>query len=144
MAFVDDLPTRRLDVPDEEGEWFEVRLLSWKDLQACRRASEDKQKAHIRGMDPQLFLALAQIERDTPQAVDQAREANKADVTLDYDPEELVRRSVVGWSYQRHFQPSLMDKLTEPTFVWLYGAILAMYRGDDAQRKADSVTSSTT
>lgn len=144
MAFVDELPTRRIDVPDEDGQWFEVRLLSWKELQACRREAQRKYMQNMNEVGPQFIKMMAELEKEAPQAVESARAANEADDTSEYDPEELVRRSVCGWSYPRHFQPALLDKLTEATFTWLYGEIVKLYRGDDAQRKDVSATSSTT
>lgn len=144
MAFVDELPTRRIEVPDEDGQWFEVRLLSWKDLQACRREAQRKFAANLREVDPAYIKMLKELEDAGSKAVDDARAANEEDAASEYDPEELVRRSVCGWSYQRHFQPSLLEKLTEATFTWLYGEIVKLYRGDDAQRKDVSASSSTT
>lgn len=32
MAIVSRLPTKRLDVPDEEGQWVEIRRARWNDL----------------------------------------------------------------------------------------------------------------
>lgn len=149
MAFVDEMPTRQLAVPDEDGEWFEVRLLSWKELDECRREQSRKFMGRVREMGPDLLKTVADMESGTdPEqatAVAEARAANQRDEALDaFDREMLVSKSVTGWSYEAHFQASRLGKLDEATFTWLFEAIAAMYVGDDAQRKAVSESSSIT
>lgn len=145
MGFVDDMPTRRLDVPDEEGAWFEVRMLSWKELEECRREASRKSLAAMRDMGPDIIRAVGEMEHgadpDAAAAVQAAREANER-VREEFDRESLVTKSVVGWSYERRFQQTLLGKLDEATFSWLFEAIVAMYTGDDAQRKAVFANSS--
>jgi len=136
MAFIDEKPTRRLEVPGEDSQWFEVRELSWKELQICRNEHGKKYMARLREMDPQFFKVVSELEREDEKRVEQAREENASDPASEYDPEELVGRSVVGWSYPRHFQKSLLEKLDEPTFKWLFEEIVKLHQGgDDAQRK---------
>jgi hypothetical protein len=147
MPFVDEIPSRQLAVPDEEGEWFEVRLLSWKELDECRRERSRRYMAQMREMGGELIKAVADAESGgsaEAEAIDEARKENeRLDAIESFDRELLVTKSVTGWSYERHFQNTLLGKLDEHTFTWLFEAIAALYVGDDAQRKVDSATSMT-
>jgi hypothetical protein len=62
MPFVDEMPTRQLTPPGEDGEWFEVRLLSWKEIDECRREQGRKMMGRVREMGPELLRAVADIE----------------------------------------------------------------------------------
>lgn len=161
MAFVDQMPTRKIDVPGEPGEWFEVRELSWKELDECRRERDRKFMSRAREMPADLLKMVADIEPSgngaasgqgqTPEqieaaaAIETARKENRRlEEVESFDRETLVTKSVTGWSYERHFQASLMGKLDDHTFTWLFESIVALYVGDDAQRKAASAASMST
>jgi len=146
MAFVDELATRRIEnPPGEEGHWFDVRLLSWKELEDCRREKAKAFMGRMRDMGPEMLEAIAKIEQENPAIVEEARkEDERAEAVDSFDRATLVAKSVVGWSYERAFKPQLIDKLTEETFDWLFGEIAKLYIGDDAQRKADSANCTTT
>lgn len=142
MVFVDEMPTRQLEVPDEPGEWFEVRLLSWKELEECRREQSRKFMARAREMGVDLLKTVADLESDADArqkaAIAEAREQNRRDAELEeFDREMLVTKSVVGWSYQRHFQPSALAKLDERTFDWLFESIVALYLPGEEQARAE-------
>jgi len=157
MAFVDELPTRQLAVPGEEGEWFEVRELSWRELDECRREQDRKFMGRVREMPAELLKTVGEMEAGTapetlggagPEqvaAVEAMREENaRLEAIESFDRETLVTKSVVGWSYERHFQATLLGKLDEHTFTWLFEEIAALYVEGDAQRKAVSADSMST
>lgn len=143
MVFIDDIPNRKLvGPPGEPEEWFEVRLLSWHELEECQSAVARRSISRMREMGGEIITAVGKIEQERPEVIAEAKEIKRS--ADDYDRETLVSKSVVGWSYQRHFQPNLIRKLTEETFAWLFGEIAKLYVGDDAQRKDDSESSTTT
>jgi len=143
VVFIDDIPNRKLvGPPGEPGEWFEVRLLSWHELEECQSAVARRSISRMREMGGEIITAVGKIEQERPEVIAEAKEIKRS--ADDYDRETLVSKSVVGWSYQRHFQPNLIRKLTEETFAWLFGEIAKLYVGDDAQRKDDSESSTTT
>jgi len=143
VVFIDDIPNRKLvGPPGEPEEWFEVRLLSWHELEECQSAVARRSISRMREMGGEIITAVGKIEQERPEVIAEAKEIKRS--ADDYDRETLVSKSVVGWSYQRHFQPNLIRKLTEETFAWLFGEIAKLYVGDDAQRKDDSESSTTT
>jgi hypothetical protein len=142
MTFIDDIPTRKLvGPPGEPEEWFEVRLLSWHELEECQTAVAKRSIGRMREMGGEIITAMGKIEQERPELIAKAREVKKS--ADDYDRETLVTKSVTGWSYERHFQQNLIRKLTEETFAWLFGEIAKLYVEDDAERKDASEDSTT-
>lgn len=148
MPFVDEMPTRKLEVPDEEGVWFEVRELSWKELEECHREQQRKYMGRVKELGGDLLKAVAEMEAtaitnpvvaaELEAAREPAANTNSAD---NLDPETLVTKSVVGWSYERRFQASLLAKLDEHTFNWLFESIVAIYARSEEGKASASATS---
>ncbi len=145
MAFVDEKPTRRIEnPPGEEGQWFEIKELSWKEIEECKREKARAFVGRMREMGPEMLEAINKIEQTNPKAVEEARAENDRAALVDsFDRATLVQKSVTGWSYERTFKSKDLDKLTPDTFDWLFGEIVKLYVGDDAQRKGDSESSMT-
>jgi len=147
MPFIDDAPTRQLTNPAHPEEWFEVRLLSWKELEECQRERDRKFMGRVREMGADVLKAAAEAEASAPDAAAEARAQNDA-AAESFDRELLVTKSVVGWSYEQHFQASRLAKLDVQTFTWLFGEIVAIYAPDaeraDAEGKADAGSCSAT
>ena len=149
MPFVDDMPTRQLAVPDEEGAWFEVRELSWKELEECRREQQRKYMGRVRELGGELLKTVSEIEAGAANDPKKAAEIEKvreqtADLGESFDAELLVTKSVVGWSYELRFQASRLAKLDERTFVWLFNEIVKIYERSEEGKAAGSETSTDT
>lgn len=150
MPFVDEMPTRRLTAPGGSDEWFEVRELSWKELDECRRERAKRRLQVVRDMGGEVLKAVAEAERageGQAAVVEAARAENERLEAIDsLDPETLVVKSVVGWSYDRAFQASRLSKLDERTFQWLFEAIAELYApasdGERAEGEGDCEGSS--
>lgn len=151
MPFVDEMPTRQLEIPGEPGEWFEVRELSWKELEECRRERSRQRMARVREMGGDVLKAVAEAEQagEHEKEIEEARAENTRAEALDsFDRELLVTKSVVGWSFEARFQATRLAKLDEHTFTWLFETIVAIYLPSDeeaeAEGKGDGTSSSTT
>lgn len=151
MPFVDDAPTRKLTNPNVADEWFEVRLLSWKELEECQRERDRKFMGRVREMGSDVIKAVAEIEEsgDRDAEIEQAREQNRSLAAVEaFDRELLVTKSVTGWSYEDRFQSSRLAKLDLQTFTWLFEEIAALYvpsaEREEAEGKGDAGSSSTT
>lgn len=144
MPFVDEMPTRRVYVPDEEGSWFEIRELSWKELDECHREQQRKYVNRVRELGGEIIKAVGEIE-STAAAKPDSEEAAQIEAArqphekpgADLDPELLIMKSVVGWSYEQRFQASRLQKLDERTFTWLFEEIAKVYERDEAEKKTD-------
>lgn len=140
MPFVDEMPTRRLDIPDEPGEWFEVRELSYGELEECRRERSRQRMATVREMGGEVLRAVAEAEQsgEHDKEIAEARAENERKAALDaFDPELLVTKSVVAWSYEPRFQASRLTKLDVKTFTWLFEALAEHYVPTEAQARAE-------
>lgn len=140
MPFVDEMPTRRLDIPDEPGEWFEVRELSYGELEECRRERSRQRMATVREMGGEVLRAVAEAEQsgEHDKEIAEARAENERKAALDaFDPELLVTKSVVAWTYEPRFQASRLTKLDVKTFTWLFETLAEHYAPTEAQTRAE-------
>lgn len=149
MPFVDEMPTRELRPPEGDGEFFVVRLLSWKELEECRREHDRKSLARIRDMGGDLIKAVSEIEHggedEQKAAIEEARRENERLAAIEsFDRELLVTKSVTGWSYEERFQAARLAKLDEATFTWLFENIAALYLPSEEEGKGDAGSCSTT
>ena len=106
MALTNSL-TRRIDLPHEPGEWIEVRLPSYRVLQAAR-------DARLRGIDLATIQSFSagQSRARTPDPLDE------------YDLPSLLAECVVAWSYSATVTPQAIDSLDEQTAKLLGRALL--------------------
>jgi hypothetical protein len=107
--------TRRLDIPDEPGEWVEIKKLPWGLLEGARQKRTDAVIEHARRMGAEMFEMLrgAQTAQSAP-----------TDPTNEYDRGFLLERAVAAWSYDAEL-PGGVEDLDEETAEWLAGEIVA-------------------
>jgi hypothetical protein len=149
MPFVDEMPTHRLAIPDEDGQWFEVRDLSWKEIEECHREQQRKYMNRVKELGGELLKTVSEMESaaaSDQQAAAKIEEAKAGGGSegANLDPETLVLKSVVGWSYERRFQPALLLKLDDKTFRWLFGEIVKIYERSEEGKGSASKPSTTT
>lgn len=58
MAWVAGQPTKRLDIPEEPGEWVEIKKLPWPVLDAAREVRTKTVLANARAMGAELWQSL--------------------------------------------------------------------------------------
>ena len=113
MALTNSL-TRRIDLPHEPGEWIEVRLPSYRVLQAARDARLRAAIEQVRGIDLATIQSFSagQSRARTPDPLDE------------YDLPSLLAECVVAWSYSATVTPQAIDSLDEQTAKLLGRALL--------------------
>ena len=109
--------TRRADVPHEPGQWLELRMLSWLDLDHARTARIKEIAERAKVLSGINFAALAVPQ---PQPVE--------DPLLNFDVQTLLRRGVSAWSYG---DKVTTDDLDERTAQWAAREILALTLPDE-------------
>ena len=165
MAFADKLPQVQLCVPGEDGEFFMVRHLGWRELDECRRAAALSQVEAVRAIGADTFAELAKMEQAASLAAAGAaapagiaadvaalaeakarlaEEKKRKDQREQFDKQMLIDRSVMDWSYGDKFTKARLDHLDEATSDWLYGAIADLYVGaEDVDARGEDFTPST-
>lgn len=115
---------RRVEVPHEPGEWFDLRQLSWADRQAAREARQAASLAQIKALGPDLLRDLRSQEQ-----------SNTADDPLnEFDMATLLKAAVVGWSYDQPVSAATLAQLDEQTAAWVIREALGV-SASEADRK---------
>ena len=127
--------TERLDVPGEEGQWIEVRRLSWKHLADARKARQEAVFATVRAMGGEVLKSLPSRcskgcgeEKHEGRCTPVAQRADQAatDPVNEFDIETLLQSAVVGWSYEETVSKDTISDLSEPTANWLAAEIVRL------------------
>ena len=121
--------TQTVEVPHEEGESFELRKLSWKQLGDARDAQQRAAMARAREIGGELVKVFTEGSQQLKEAqanIDAASESNgNAGYKLgDYDLESLLCAGIAGWSYDSKVSKSAIGSLDETTAEWAGQAIL--------------------
>jgi hypothetical protein len=110
----------RREIPHEPGEWFEVKLLSWQELEHARDTRSRRSLANIRDMGQEVYGAIQQA------ATRAAAEPTDRSVEDNYDRMALLTAGVVGWSYPEPVSAETLGQLDEDTAHWAMTAILGV------------------
>ena len=104
-----DSTTRRIELPHEDGEWVEVRMLSWRELREARqkRLDDTLDVAKKMGTDLRKEIREAREDADVKEAM--------GDPLNDYDLETLLGYGIVKWSYERDVNAGNIGLLDEKT-----------------------------
>ena len=116
--------TQRVDIPHEPGEWLELRMLSWLDLEEARAERQARALQLMRGLGADLVAQLQGVTQDG-QADGGQQELDRATV---------LRRGLVGWSYGP-FSSEAIGQLDEATAAFAYQEILRLSLPSEGDQK---------
>jgi hypothetical protein len=114
MGLVAETTRQRVDVPHEDGEWFEIAPLTWADLETARRLKTE-------GAIKQAAMFSADTLRGIQTQGDGT--ATVADPVDALDMETVLRAGVKAWSYAEPVTPETIGRLDEPTAQWVFAEI---------------------
>ena len=112
MALVSDI-VKRLDIPHEDGEWVEIRKLSWRQLELAAEIQTEDSLKRIKQMGGEMVQAMREM------ASDQERESAQQ-----YDRAAILQAGIVRWSYEAEVTKENIDLLDEETAAWAFEEIL--------------------
>jgi hypothetical protein len=126
--------TERREIPHEPGEWFEIKLLSWQELEHARDTRSRKSLANIRDMGQEVYGAIQQA------AANAAAAPADRNIEDNYDRMALLTTGVVGWSYPEPVSAETLGQLDEDTARWAMQNILGVtfMRSAEARKNADA------
>ena len=113
----------RVDLPHEPGEWIEVRLLSWQDLDDARSERQARALRLMRDLGSDL---VAQLQA--------AGGAGSAGGEQELDRATVLRRGLVGWSYGP-FTAEAVAQLDEATAAFAIETILRLSLPNRSEQK---------
>ncbi len=127
--------TKREAIPHEEGEWMDLRLLGWRELDQARRARQGESFDNIRQMgalwkDIQIMQREMQKEGGADDAV--------ADPLQTYDLGTVLKLGVSGWSYGEAVSDETIGQLDPVTAQWAAKIIVGVVAESEAERKNGS------
>ena len=113
-------PHRR-EVPHEEGAWFDICKLSWKQLKKARKAATVDNADTARAFGGEIVKAL-QSDRGAEEAARLIRKQRYDEST--FDTETLLLAGVVGWSHDKPVNAATVGDIDERTTEWLKREII--------------------
>lgn len=111
----------RLDVPDEDGQWIEIRKLPWRKLREAADVHQSAAYAHVKALGKDGLDAVKDV---TPEQI----AALKQNPLASYDAGVLLRSAITAWSYPEKPTDAHIDDLDEAVAEWLVGEIVALAR----------------
>ncbi len=113
MALVANI-TKKVDIPHEEGEWLEVRRLSWRQKQKAEDTAKDLMMERMKKLGGDVLAVLRNLDEKQEQAP-QAQ----------YDQGAILRAGIAAWSYDAKVNPDTVESLDEETATWAFNEILS-------------------
>ena len=112
----------RVDIPNEEGEWFELRALSWVQMKEARKLAATEQREIAKDFGAEFVAALSSGK------IDEAR-ARKLIAEQQYRPASfdtgiMLEKGIAAWSYDEPVNPETIKQLDERTAVWVVQQII--------------------
>lgn len=123
--------TETMDHPYEPGVRYEFKMLSWRDLEAARQAAIQASIKTISDIGSEVLDAMKDVSSDDASDDDD-------DSGLSFDRGELLRRGIVGWSYDDELNAEAIDDLDDPSAEWAEKEILKLSRRTASEGEASS------
>lgn len=124
--------TKRLDVPNEPGQWVDIQAVSFLTLDKAK-GERLKVISDLSGSFVQLQKAIA--SNGAADAVAAVIAAAEEDRLQSYDKFTLLKHGLIAWSYEG---PVIPEDLDGATAEWAARAILDHTLPSEAQTKAPS------
>ena len=126
MALVTEA-IKRVDIPHEDGEWLEVRRLSWRELEAASDTATDALMARMKQLGGEMVQALRSVTTE-----------QQADPFGGYDRQAVLVAGLKAWSYDAKVTPENLALLDEETAAFAYREILTLSkpRTEEASKNA--------
>ena len=112
----------RVDVPHEDGQWFDLLKLSWTQIRKARKAATMDSAETAKAFGAELMKALGSEKNGEDKAMSLIK-AQQYDESM-FDTEQLLLDGVVGWSYNGEVTSEALATLDEGTAAWAKQAII--------------------
>ena len=112
----------RVDVPHEDGQWFDLLKLSWTQIRKARKAATMDSAETAKAFGAELMKALGSEKNGEDKAMSLIK-AQQYDESM-FDTEQLLLDGVVAWSYDGEVNPEALATLDEGTAAWAKQAII--------------------
>ena len=125
--------TKQVSIPHEDGEWMELRLLGWQELEESKRAKTRESFENIKALGGDIYKAIQEARTEDT--------SGSMDPLALHDMATLLRKGIVAWSYGGvPVNAENIGRLDEKTATWAARAILGI---DDVESRKNGSDSST-
>ena len=136
----------RVDVPHKEGQWFELRPLSWKKVKEARKALSREQLDDAKSVGAELISAFQGSKEDQKAAREALREQQKEqeyDISK-FDTGIVLEYGIAKWSYEEPVNLEAIEQIEEKTAIWAKQQIIDMTKAPSEEERKNSLPDSTT
>ena len=119
--------TKRVDLPDEPGQWIEMRMPSLAILERAQRARQREALAMFIEFDLSRVQGLSRPETERQDAED-------------YDWQSLLISCIIAWSYTESLTPENIAELDAATVKLLVATLLPAESKEDQKKGSGSST----
>lgn len=126
MALVTDV-AKRVEIPHEEGQWMEIKRLSWRQLEVAKDIMTDNTVARFKKMGGEVLKAF------TNEKVRQ-----EADPRTQYDRGFVLEAGISRWSYDAEVAKATIEKLDEETAKWAFEEILNLHNPPSEEERKNA------
>tara|TARA_R110000824_G_scaffold21078_6_gene78869 strand:- start:9878 stop:10303 length:426 start_codon:yes stop_codon:yes gene_type:complete len=114
----------KLDVPHEEGQWVEIKNLSWKAMEEAVNNKQERDIGQVKRMGGDVFEAIMrssnESNKDDDKPEKEGPEKKVRGATFEsYDMETLLRKAIISWSYEGKPTVERIQDLDARTAKWL-------------------------
>lgn len=120
--------TRRVEIPHEPGEWFELRALSFVQFAIAEEARQRKAAEQMRAIGADVLSALPTNDK-APDPLQQ------------YDIAALLKLGVLAWSYTEPVSDEAIESLDPRTAQWAARELLSPLLRTEEDRMANFFSS---
>ena len=129
----------RVEVPHEEGAWFDLLKLSWVQIKKARKAATLDSAETAKAFGAELMKALGSDDKGEEKAL-RLIKTQQYDESM-FDTELLLLAGVSGWSYDEAVSEETVKLLDEETATWVKQAIIDLTKPpseEDQKKDSDS------
>jgi len=110
----------KLDIPHEEGEWVEIRSLSFTAMEEASDNKQERDLRQVKRMGGDVFEAIMRSSKQADSSGKGDESATAKVATVDsYDKETLLVKAIVAWSYDGKPTMDRIRDLDSRTAAWL-------------------------
>ena len=110
----------KVDIPHEEGQWIEIRNLSFTAMEEANDNKQERDLLQVKRMGGDVFEAnVRSSNKKEKESKDEEDSTTKGGSFESYDKETLLRKAIVGWSYDGKPTVERIRDLDARTANWL-------------------------
>ncbi len=114
--------SKKIDIPHEPGEWFEIKKLSWRQLELASDIKSEEATKRLKKMGSDIVGSMQKVKTE---------QIEQQDPQFTYDRGFVLEAGLVGWSYDAELNKANIELLDEETARWAFYQIVGLNEKKD-------------